>query len=63
MNDLIIDLNPKTPEQLASLRQITLVVYVLYALACTEMIGDSRKTAFKPAASAVEKLLVVSSLL
>ena len=30
MNDLIIDLDPKTPEQLASLRQITLVVYVLY---------------------------------
>ena len=32
-NNLIIDLDPKTPEQLASLRQLTLVVYVLYALA------------------------------
>lgn len=32
-NGLIIDMNPKTPEQLASLRQLTLVVYVLYALA------------------------------
>jgi len=34
MNSNVIDVvSSKTPEQLASLRQITLVVYILYALA------------------------------
>ena len=33
MSDFIIDINPKSAEELARLRQLTLVTYVLYALA------------------------------
>lgn len=39
----VIDVTPKTPEQLASLRQLTLAVYILYAaswfVAVTALVG------------------------
>jgi len=39
----IIDITPKSPEQLASLRQLTLIIYILYAVswfvAVTALIG------------------------